>query len=60
MAQITADDEIALGMRVQPPFTPAKQLFNLVIADPVMFVVVEHRNENVDMSQEIGETPICS
>jgi hypothetical protein len=58
MAQIAAHDQVAFGMRVEPSFTAAEQLFDLVVADPVMLVIVEHGNENVDMSQKIGETPI--
>ncbi len=51
MLQIAAGDGVALGVRRQPAFAVPQQLVNLVIADPVMFLVVEHRHEHVEVAR---------
>jgi hypothetical protein len=38
-------------MRGQPIAAETKQLLDLLIADPVVFLAIEHRNENVHVCQ---------
>ena len=42
--QVAAGDQLALGVRRQPALAVAQQLLDLVVADPVVLVVVEHRD----------------
>jgi len=48
-------DEVLLGMSSEPTVTLAKQLLEFVLADEVVLVVVENRNEDVKVGQERRE-----
>ena len=51
--EIAARDGFALGMRRQPALAVAQKFFHLVIADPVVLVVVQHRHEHVKMREKL-------
>src|SRR5579875_25669 len=40
-------------MRLQPSFPVSKQLFDLILADPIMLLRVEHRYQDVQMREQI-------
>lgn len=54
MFQITIGDEFALWMLAQPSLAVAQQLFHFGIADPIVLVVIKHRNQHVEMRQQIA------
>ena len=43
------------GMADEPALAVAKQLLHLVVADPVVLLVVEHRNEHVQVRQQVAQ-----
>ena len=45
-------------MFAKPSLAVTKQLFDLVLADPVMLVVIQHRNQNVEMGQQIAQSTV--
>ncbi len=51
--EITRDDEVALWMGGKPAFATLEELFNLVLADPVVLFVVENRDQDIEVSKEI-------
>ncbi len=58
--EVAAGDEVLLGMFGQPALTLTQQLLELVLSDEVVLVVVENRNENVEVGQELRECPLRS
>ena len=53
--QVAAGDQLALGVRGQPALAVAQQLLDLVVADPVVLVVVEHRDQHVEVRQQLAQ-----
>ena len=53
--EVAADDLLALGVLAEPALAVAQQFLHLVLADPVVLVVVEHRHEDVEVGQQVGE-----
>src|ERR1043165_1718056 len=51
--QISARNGIALWMRSQPTFAMPQKLFDFVITNPVVLVVIQNRDENVEMTKEL-------
>ena len=45
-------------MAVEPALAVAKQLLDLVVAHPVVLLIVENRNEHVEMRQQVAQ-PAC-
>ena len=39
-------------MLLQPAFAMPKQLLDLVLADPIVLLVVEHRDQHIEMRQQ--------
>ena len=52
MLQITAGDSLAFRMRREPAFAVPQKLLDFFIAHPVMFFVVQHRHQNVNVRQK--------
>jgi len=44
----------------QPPLATADQLLNLVVADEIMLVVVEYRDEHVKMRQQVAQAAFAT
>ena len=55
MAQVAAGDQRALGVGGQPVAGAAQQLVDLVGPDPVVLVVVEHRQQHEQVLQQVAE-----
>ncbi len=53
MTQVATGDELPLGVVGEPVTATAEQLVDLVVADPVVLVVVEHRQEHVQVLQDV-------
>ena len=53
--QVAAGDQLALGVRREPALAVAQQLLDLVVADPVVLVVVEHRDEHVEVGEQVAQ-----
>ena len=53
--EIAPGDHVALGMGFQPALAMAQQLIDLVVADPVVLFLVEHRHQDIEMLQDIGQ-----
>ena len=49
LSQIAPGDQLALGMRGQPVAAAAQQLLDLGLVDPVVLLVVEHRQQHVEV-----------
>ena len=56
VAQVAPGDELSFGVCGQPLAAPPKQFVNLVVADPVVLVVVEYRQQHEQMLQDVLET----
>ena len=52
--EVAAGDQLALRMRGEPALAVAQQLLDLVVADPVVLVVVEHRDEHVEVREQVA------
>jgi hypothetical protein len=55
MLQVPARDDLALRVRREPPLAVAQQLLDLVVADPVVLLVVQHRHQHVQVREQLGE-----
>src|SRR6266487_2959748 len=42
-----------------PAFSAFQQLFDLVIADPVMLIVIQHGDQHIEMRQKFAQTAGC-
>ena len=62
MAQVALGDQLAFGVGREPLAAAAEQLLDLVGAHPVVLVVVEHRQQNVEVLEEVlhPEVPLES
>ena len=55
MHEISRDDHVARGVSVEPALAVAQQLFDLVVTNPVVLLVVEHRNEHIEVRQQVAQ-----
>jgi len=55
MLEIATDDLFLLGMAREPVAAVPEELFHLVVANPVMLVVVEHRDEDVQVREQVSK-----
>ena len=55
MLQVTLRDELARRVRREPTLAVTKELRDLVVADEVVLLVVEHRHEDVDVREKIAQ-----
>jgi len=55
MLQVARGDERALRVRGEPALAVAHQLRDLVVADPVVLVVVQHRDEHVEVREQVAQ-----
>ena len=53
MLEVAVDDLLLLRVRRQPRLAVAKQLLHFVLADPVVLVVVQHRDQHVQVREQI-------
>ena len=53
--EVAAHDGVALRVLRQPAFSLAHELVHLVVTDPVVLVVVQDRNEHVEVAQEVAQ-----
>ena len=50
---IAIDDQLAIGMTGQPSLTAAQQLLDLGLSHPVVLLRVEHRDQHVEVREQI-------
>ena len=55
MLQVAVGDQVPLGMAAQPPIAEAQQLVYFIVADPVMLVVVQYRQQHIQVGQQVLE-----
>ena len=55
MLEVAAGDELARRMVGQPGAAVGQELAGLVVADPVVLVVVEHRQQDVEVGEQVGQ-----
>ena len=60
MHEISRDDRIAGRMAVEPALAVTKQLFDFVVPHPVVLLIVENRNEHVQVRQQFAQPARCS
>ena len=53
MLQVAVGDELALGMRGEPALAVPEQLLDLVVADLVVLLVVEHGDQHVEVREQV-------
>ena len=46
-------------MRGQPPFTVAEQLLHLVVTHPVVLVVVQYGDEDVEVREQVAQAHLA-
>src|ERR1700682_4772815 len=54
--QVAKGNLLALRVRFQPTFATPQELLDLVLPNPVMFVVIQHRNKHIEMGQQVAQT----
>jgi hypothetical protein len=59
VAEVSVGDEVLFRVRGQPARSPGQKLVHLVAADVVMLVVIQHRDEDVEVRQQVGEPHGC-
>lgn len=57
--QITTGDFLTLGMRGKPASAATEKLFDFVLANPIVFVVVEDGKQDVEMLQDVLQALLC-
>ena len=55
VAQVAAGDHLPLGVRGEPAAADAQELLHLGVAHPVVLVVVEHRDQHVEVGQQVAQ-----
>jgi hypothetical protein len=55
MLQVPIGDRLALRVIAQPAFAVPQELLDLGLANPVVLVVVEDGNEDVEMGQQVAQ-----
>jgi hypothetical protein len=60
MNEIAGDDGIARGVAVEPALPVTKQLLDFVVPNPVVLLIIENRNEHVQMRQQVAQPTRCS
>ncbi|MEH3053798.1 MAG: hypothetical protein PGN13_07270 [Patulibacter minatonensis] len=58
--EVTARDQLALGVRRQPAVAAREQLLDLVVADPIVLVVVEHWQQHVQVGEQLREAHLAA
>jgi len=58
MHQIARDDGIARRMTIEPALSVPKQLLDLVVPNPVVLLIIENRNQDVQVRQQVAQ-PAC-
>ena len=53
--QITIHDQLAIGMVRQPTLAAREQLRDLVVADPIVLLRVEHRDQHIQVRQQLTQ-----
>ena len=59
MFEITIAYQLAFRMLAKPALAVAQQFFDFVVADPIVFVVVQHGNQHVEMRQQLLAAGWC-
>ena len=49
--QITIGNELSFRMFAEPAFAVPQQLFDFGVADPLVLVIIEHRDKHIEMRQ---------
>jgi hypothetical protein len=57
--EVAVGDQLPFRVGRQPALAAAQQLVDLVAVDPVVLVVVEHRQEHVEMREQIGQPRVA-
>ena len=57
MHEIPRNDLVTRGVRFQPTLSPPKELLDFVIANPVVLLVVHHRDQDVQMREQLVQRP---
>ena len=57
-AQVARNDGIARRMTIEPALSVPKQLLDLVVPNPVVLLIVENRNQDVQVRQQVAQ-PAC-
>ena len=60
MHEIARDDGVARRMAVEPALPVTKQLFDFVVPNPVVLLIVENRNQHVQVRQQVAQPARCS
>ena len=58
MHEIARDDGIARRMAIEPALSVTKQLLDLVVPNPVVLLIIENRNQDVQVRQQVAQ-PAC-
>jgi hypothetical protein len=53
--EVALNDQLAGRMLRKPPFGSCKELVHFVFAHPVMFVVVENRDEHIELIEKCAQ-----
>jgi hypothetical protein len=53
--QVAIGDQLALGVLAKPALTMPQEFFHFRITNPIMLIVVEDRDEHIEMRQQITQ-----
>src|SRR6266568_1431227 len=51
--QISSDDRVALRMRFEPALAMLQEFLEFLLANEIVFLIVEHRHEDVEVRQQL-------
>lgn len=60
MHQISGHDRVPRRMAVKPALAMSKQFLHFVVTDPVVLLIVEDRNQYVEVRQQVAQSARCS
>ena len=59
MLEVAVGDQFLLGMRLEPALALAEQLVHFIASDPVVLVVVQHGNQDVEVREQVLQTALA-
>jgi hypothetical protein len=57
--EVARHDQLAVRVAGEPALPAGKQLLDLVVADPVVLLRVEHRHEHVEVRQQVAQPALA-
>src|SRR4029079_5294689 len=57
LQELSRDDGVSRRMAIEPALPMTKQLLDFVVTNPVVLLVIENRNEHVQVREQVAQPP---